>query len=124
MGFQMQICSILRFSWSILEKFCVHRQMSSSKTQMPQILTVFRDSLRLHLTFVAFFLLSAMSEEKHPPLAGSKKWVIKEIRSKHNKKLYPRISRVLSVILPRFFSVKLYSFLKFANLLTFFKFLT
>ena len=34
MGFQMQICSILRFSWSILEKCCVHRRMSSSKTQM------------------------------------------------------------------------------------------
>ena len=32
MGFQMQICSILRFSWSILEKCCVHLQMSSSKT--------------------------------------------------------------------------------------------
>ena len=34
MGFQMQICSILRFSWSILEKCCVHLRMSSSKTQM------------------------------------------------------------------------------------------
>ena len=34
MGFQMQICSILRFSWSILGKCCVHRRMSSSKTQM------------------------------------------------------------------------------------------
>ena len=34
MGFQMQICSILRFSWSNLEKCCVHLRMSSSKTQM------------------------------------------------------------------------------------------
>ena len=34
MGFQMQICSILRFSWSILVKCCVHLRMSSSKTQM------------------------------------------------------------------------------------------
>ena len=34
MGFQMQICSILRFSWSILEKCCVHLRMSSSKTQV------------------------------------------------------------------------------------------
>ena len=34
MGFQMQICSILHFSWSILEKCCVHLWMSSSKTQM------------------------------------------------------------------------------------------
>ena len=34
MGFQMQICSILHFSWSILVKCCVHLRMSSSKTQM------------------------------------------------------------------------------------------
>ena len=34
MGFQMQICSILRFSRSILEKCCVHLRMSSSKTQI------------------------------------------------------------------------------------------
>ena len=34
MGFQMQICSILRFSWSILVKCCVHLRTSSSKTQM------------------------------------------------------------------------------------------
>ena len=34
MGFQMQICSILHFFWSILEKCCVHLRMSSSKTQM------------------------------------------------------------------------------------------
>ena len=34
MGFQMQICSILRFSWLILVKCCVHLRMSSSKTQM------------------------------------------------------------------------------------------
>ena len=32
MGFQLQICSILRFSWSILVKCCVHLQRSSSKT--------------------------------------------------------------------------------------------
>ena len=32
MEFQMQICSILRFSWSILVKCCVHLQTSSSKT--------------------------------------------------------------------------------------------
>ena len=30
----MQICSILRFCWSILVKCCVHLLMSSSKTQM------------------------------------------------------------------------------------------
>ena len=34
MGFQMQIGSILRFSWSILVKCCVHLQTSSSKTQI------------------------------------------------------------------------------------------
>ena len=33
MGFQVQICSILRFSWSILVKCCVQRT-STSKTQM------------------------------------------------------------------------------------------
>ena len=34
MGFQMQICSNLRFSWSILEKCCVHLRMSSNKTHV------------------------------------------------------------------------------------------
>ena len=34
MGFQTQICSIFRFSWSILVKCCVHLRMSSRKTQM------------------------------------------------------------------------------------------
>ena len=37
MGFQRQICSILRtlrFSWSILVTHCVHRRTSSSKTLM------------------------------------------------------------------------------------------
>ena len=34
MGFQMQICSILCFSWSILVKCCVHLRISSSKTHM------------------------------------------------------------------------------------------
>ena len=33
-GFQMQICSILHFSWSILVKCCVHLRTSSSNTQM------------------------------------------------------------------------------------------
>ena len=32
MGFQLQICSISRFSWSILVKCCVHLQRSSIKT--------------------------------------------------------------------------------------------
>ena len=34
MRFQMQFCSILRFSLSILVKCCVHLRTSSSKTQM------------------------------------------------------------------------------------------
>ena len=34
MGFQMQTCSMLRFSWSILVKCCVHLRMSSRKTQI------------------------------------------------------------------------------------------
>ena len=34
MGFQREICLILCFSWSILVKFCVNLQTSTSKTQM------------------------------------------------------------------------------------------
>ena len=34
MGFQIQILSILCFSWSFLVKFCVHLRTSSSKSQM------------------------------------------------------------------------------------------
>ena len=34
MGFQIQICPILRVFWSILVKCCVHLPTSSSKTQM------------------------------------------------------------------------------------------
>ena len=34
LGFKMQICSILCFSWSILVKFCVYLRTSSSRTQM------------------------------------------------------------------------------------------
>ena len=34
LGFQMQISSILHFSWSILVKCCVHLRTSSSKTLM------------------------------------------------------------------------------------------
>ena len=72
MGFQMQICSILRFSWSILEKCCVHLRMSSSKTQMLLLeKTIFRknidwfirDSSRLHFTFAAFCLLSVIRKQ-------------------------------------------------------------
>ena len=33
MGFQIQICTILRVFWSILVNFCVHLPTSSSKTQ-------------------------------------------------------------------------------------------
>ena len=58
-GVHIQICSILRFSWSILLKCCVHLWMSFSKTQtlpqeyIPPILT----SSRLHLTFVTVCLV-------------------------------------------------------------------
>ena len=34
MGFQLQICQIVCFSWSILIKFHIHLQTSSCKTQM------------------------------------------------------------------------------------------
>jgi len=65
MGFQMQICLILYFSWSILIKFCVYLQMGSSKTQMllleknmfHKYWLFFAINLScLHLTFVAFVL--------------------------------------------------------------------
>ena len=43
MGFQMQICPILRVFWSILVKCCVHLPTSSSKTQMlPLEKTIFQ----------------------------------------------------------------------------------
>ena len=73
MGFQMQICSILHYSWSILEKCCVHLRMSSSKTQMLlleknilhkiNIDCFLRDSSCLHLTFVAFCLFSVICKQ-------------------------------------------------------------
>ena len=68
----MQICSSLRFSWSILVKCCIHFRTSSSKNSnhssrevyIPQILTVLLDSLRLYLTFAAFrFLMSVIRKQ-------------------------------------------------------------
>ena len=64
MGFQIQICPILRVFWSILVNYCIHLPTSASKTQMLLLeKTIFhkywlfgRDSLLLHLTFVAFCL--------------------------------------------------------------------
>ena len=71
MGLQMEICLILRFSWSILERCGVHLRMSSSKTQMlfleKTISTNFdcfvRDSWSLHLSFSAFCLLSVIPKQ-------------------------------------------------------------
>ena len=71
MGIQMQICSILRFSWSILAKCCAHLRTSSSKTQMLLLERLYfsnidcfvGDSSRLHLTFVAFCLLSVIRKQ-------------------------------------------------------------
>ena len=68
---EMQICSILRFSWSILVKCYVHLRTSCSKSQMllsreeytPQILAVI-DSSRLYLTFAAFCLLSVIRKQQ------------------------------------------------------------
>ena len=55
MGFQMQICLILHFSWSILVKFCVHLQTSSSKTQMLLLeKNVFQKYLLFCYRFMAF----------------------------------------------------------------------
>ena len=71
MGIQMQICSVLRFPWSILAKCCAHLQTSYSKTQMlllerlyfSNIDCLVRDSSCLHLTFVAFCLLSVIRKQ-------------------------------------------------------------
>ena len=71
MGIQMQICSILRFPWSILAKCCAHLRTSSSKTQMLLLERLYfsntdcfvRDSSCLHLTFVAFCLLSVIRKQ-------------------------------------------------------------
>ena len=71
MGFQMQIWSILRFSWSILVKCCVHLRTTSSKTQMlllqknifTNIDCFVIDSSRLHLNFAAFCLLSVIYKQ-------------------------------------------------------------
>ena len=55
MGFQMQFCSILRFSWSILEKCCDYLQMSSSKTQMLLLeKTIFHKYCLFCERFIAF----------------------------------------------------------------------
>ena len=55
MGFQMQICSILRFSWSILVKCCVYLRMSSSKTQMlPLEKTIFHKYWLFCYRFIVF----------------------------------------------------------------------
>ena len=67
----MQICSILRFSWSILAKCCAHLRTSSSKTQVLLLERLYfcnidcfvRDSSRLHLTFVVFCLLSVIRKQ-------------------------------------------------------------
>ena len=58
MGFQMQLCSIFCFFWSILAKCCVHLRISSSKTQMllksredyiPQILAALLEIHRFYI---------------------------------------------------------------------------
>ena len=58
MGFQMQICSILRLSWSILKNCCVQLRMSSStenskatsrEDYIPQILTVLLEIHRFYI---------------------------------------------------------------------------
>ena len=71
MGFQIQICPILCVLWSILVKCCVLLPTSSSKTQIllqektmsTNIDCYVRDSSRLHLTFVAFCLLSVIRKQ-------------------------------------------------------------
>ena len=54
-GFQMQICSILRFSWSILVKCCVHLRTSTGKTQMLILeKTIFHSHWLFCYRFIAF----------------------------------------------------------------------
>ena len=73
MGFQTQVCSILRFSWSILVKSCVHLLTSSSKTQMLLLENNILHkywlfccrfiAFTLILTFVVFCLLSVIRKQ-------------------------------------------------------------
>ena len=64
MGFQMQICSILHFSWSISVKCCLHLRTSSSKIQMLLLFDLFFTySLRLYLTFAAFWLMFVIRKQ-------------------------------------------------------------
>ena len=54
MGFQTQICPILRVFWSILVKYCVHKlqqnsNASSREEYIPQILTVLLEILRAYI---------------------------------------------------------------------------
>ena len=72
MGFQMQICSIVRFSWSIFENCCVHLRMSSHKQNsnassredyIPHILTVLLEIHRVYNT--AFDLCRLLSSVCH-----------------------------------------------------------
>ena len=70
MGSQMQICSILRFSWSIFENCCVHLRMSSHQQNsnvssredyIPHILTVLLEIYRVYNTaFDLSLLLSSV----------------------------------------------------------------
>ena len=55
MLFQMQFCSILRFSWSILVKYYVANELQqnfnapSREDCIPQILTVLLEILRVYI---------------------------------------------------------------------------
>ena len=56
MGFQMQICSILSFSWSILINCCVHLRTSSSNTQ-----TLLLEKNIFHKYWLFCYILSAFT---------------------------------------------------------------
>ena len=76
MGFKMQICSILHFSRSILVKCCVHLQIKQAPAKLKcffqsripvysrHIDCFVVDSSRLHLTFVAFCILSVICKQQ------------------------------------------------------------
>ena len=65
------ICPFLRVLWSILVNCCVYLPTISSETQMLRLERLYstnincfvRDSSRLHLTFLAFCLLSVIRKQ-------------------------------------------------------------
>ena len=100
----MQICSILRFSWSILVKCCVHLQRSSSKTlRLPLERNIFHKywlfcyrflSFTFDLCSLAFFFSVIRNNSKNNVTTPSS-----------NQRLYDRIQDRLYVFSMEFLSL-------------------